>query len=261
MKKAAIKIQTMPLRDWYVHIGSRLPYLVNTKYTNVYVAISRVAPRANVMCLLTGKLGAKSSSMQHAIVDVHLKWIDIELKFFIFKALLSYSLRIKISRDAKGRIKNYFLKYLLLFYHWQTIIAPYFLNIDDLIAFLNVKLILFAVLSQFPVFSFSSFLFVFSSFILRNTTSSEPFREILWSHFDCVIIFAFWSHLELEGKCLLSKSSAELGVSWRNSTLENSFSDLVGLLSKVLSKINFLVLNIIEKMYICVQSVPKLKRN
>lgn len=73
MKRAAIKMQTMPLRDWYVHIGSRLPYLDIIKYTNMYVAISRAALRANVMCLLTGKLGARSSSMLHAIVDVHLK--------------------------------------------------------------------------------------------------------------------------------------------------------------------------------------------
>lgn len=77
MKKTAIKIQTMPLTDWYVHIGSRLPYLDNTKYANVYVAISRAALRANVMCLLNcaGKLGVRSSisSMLHAIAHVHLK--------------------------------------------------------------------------------------------------------------------------------------------------------------------------------------------
>lgn len=72
MKKVAIKIQTMPLRDWNVHIGSRLPYLDNMKYTNVYVAISRAALRANVICLLIGKLGVRSSSMLHAIVAVHL---------------------------------------------------------------------------------------------------------------------------------------------------------------------------------------------
>jgi len=73
MKKVVIKIQTMPLRDWYVHIGSRLPYLDNTKYTNVYVAISRAAPRANAMCLLIGKLGVRSSSKLSAVADVHLK--------------------------------------------------------------------------------------------------------------------------------------------------------------------------------------------
>lgn len=72
MRKVAIKIQTAPLKDWYMHIGSRLPYLDTTKYTNVYVAISRAPPRANVICLLIGKFGIRSS-MPHAIADVHLE--------------------------------------------------------------------------------------------------------------------------------------------------------------------------------------------
>lgn len=154
---------------------------------------------------------------------------------------------MKVNGGGKGRVKKLFFK---LFYHWQIITAPYFLNIDDSIAFLNVEFILFAAcfLSLLPVFS--SFSLVLSFFILRNTTSSAPFREILWSHSDCVIIFDFRSHFELEGKCLLSKLSAEFGVSRRNSTLKNLFSELVELAFKVLSKINVLILNIIPK---CVQ--------
>lgn len=73
MRKAAIKTQMTPLKDWYRHIGTRLPYLVSTKYMNVYVAISRAPPRANVMCLLTGKFGARSSSTPQTIADANLE--------------------------------------------------------------------------------------------------------------------------------------------------------------------------------------------
>jgi len=73
MRKIAIKIQMTPLKNWYMHIGSRLPYLDIIKYTNVYVAISRIPPRANVICLLIVKFGIKSSSIPHTIADVHLE--------------------------------------------------------------------------------------------------------------------------------------------------------------------------------------------
>lgn len=73
VRKTAIKIQIIPLKDWYVHIGSRLPYLDSTKYVNAYAVISKAPPRANVTCLLIGKIGARSSRILYVIADVNLK--------------------------------------------------------------------------------------------------------------------------------------------------------------------------------------------
>lgn len=124
------------------------------------------------------------------------------------------------------------------FYHWQIIITPCFLNINDSDMLFNIELLFVCFLfSIFPSFSF-----IFSFFILRNTTSvSFRGRSSLWS-FDCEIVLEFLSrsHFELEGRFFSSKFFAQLGVFWCKSRLKNLFSKFTELTFEVLSAINLL---------------------
>lgn len=101
-------------------------------------------------------------------------------------------------------------------------IAPYFLSLDDPNDSFNVGLVLLLV--RFSVsFSFLPSFSLALSFVLRSTTPSAAFGAALRSQRDCEAVLDFRSRLtlELEGKSLLPRPTAQSRASWRDSTPGN----------------------------------------